>query len=232
VHLSVVTPLESPCALTACEFLPSFGLAKPLAAMFGVGLGTLTIQLLHSSAVGEIAHVSLLNAPHRSFVLSKTEKEKTERLTLLARARMVPEPLFGPVPWAAMNCYDVAYAPGSKEGGNIVRKFLLASVFVIAGSHPALASDVAFEDIIGRWCLSESADNITFTKTQSLVRFADGRNKTLTIEKIEVEKNAIHVYWAPHLGATIYELSDDRRTLVQLPNTAGDMGPRRQLRRC
>jgi hypothetical protein len=125
VHLSVVTPLESPCALTACEFLPSFGLAKPLAAMFGVRLGTLTIQLLHSSAVGEIAHVSLLNAPHRSFVLSKTEKEKTERLTLLARAQMVPEQLFGPVPWAAMNCYDVAYAPGSKEGATSCGSFCL-----------------------------------------------------------------------------------------------------------
>ena len=114
----------------------------------------------------------------------------------------------------------------------MMRKFLLASVFVIAGSHAALASGVAFEDIIGRWCLSDSTDNITFTKTESLVRFADGRNKTLTIEKVEVEKNTIHIYWAPHLGATLYELSDDRRTLVQLPNTAGDMGPRRQLRRC
>jgi hypothetical protein len=51
-------------------------------------------------------------------------------------------------------------------------KSLLASVFVIAGSRAALASDVAFEDIIGRWCLSDSTDNITFTKTESLVHFA------------------------------------------------------------
>jgi hypothetical protein len=32
--------------------------------------------------------------PHRPFVRSKTGKEKTERLTLLVRARMLPEPLF------------------------------------------------------------------------------------------------------------------------------------------
>jgi hypothetical protein len=114
----------------------------------------------------------------------------------------------------------------------MMRKLLLASVFVIAGSHPGLASDEALEDIIGRWCLSDSTDNITFTKTESLVHFADGRNKTLTIEKVELGKNTIHVYWAPHLGATVYELSDDGRTLVQQPNTAGDMGPRRQMRRC
>jgi hypothetical protein len=113
-----------------------------------------------------------------------------------------------------------------------MRKFLLASVFVIAGSHSASASDVAFQDIIGRWCLSDSADNITFAKTESVVRFVDGRSKTLKIEKVEVNKNTLAVYWTATGGATVYELSDDRRTLVQLPNTAGDMGPRRQLRRC
>jgi hypothetical protein len=115
-----------------------------------------------------------------------------------------------------------------------MRKFLLASVFVVAGSNSALASDVAFEDMIGRWCLlSDSAASITFTKTESLVRFPDGQIKTTKIEKVEVIKNnTIAVYWLPDRGATVYELSDDRRTLVQLPNTAGDMGPRRQLRRC
>jgi hypothetical protein len=215
----------------ACEFLPSFGLAKPLAAMFGVRLGTLTIQLLHCSAVGQIAHVSLLDTPP-VFCALKNRKEKDRAADAFGACPDGAGAAFRSGSMGLDELLRCRLCACAERRGNIMRKFLLASVFVIAGSYPALAADVAFEDIIGRWCLSESTDNITFTRTESLVSFADGRNKTLTIEKVEVEKNAIHIYWAPHLGATIYELSDDRRTLVQLPNTAGDMGPRRQLRRC
>jgi hypothetical protein len=111
-------------------------------------------------------------------------------------------------------------------------KLFLASVIIVAGSNRVLASDVTFEDIVGRWCVSGIFD--TFSKTQLLVQFPDGQNKTLEIANIEIKKNQINIHWAPFkpLNNTVYELSHDKRTLVQLPNTGGDRGPRRELHRC
>jgi hypothetical protein len=127
-----------------------------------------------------------------------------------------------------------------------MRKVLLAAFLVAAGSGMALAGadqDAAgssnssghlrFEDIAGRWCLTGGGVN-TFSRTQLQVQFPNGGSRTLQVEKMEFENNRINIHWAPKgaLNNTWYELSTDRKTLVQLPNTSGDMGPRRELRRC
>jgi hypothetical protein len=127
-----------------------------------------------------------------------------------------------------------------------MRKLLLAVFLVAAGSGMALAGTdqdaagsgnapgrVRFEDFAGRWCVTGAGIN-TFSKTQLLVEFPDGRTRTLQVEKMEFEGNRINIHWAPKgsQNNTWYELSDDKKLLVQLPNTSGDMGPRRELRRC
>jgi hypothetical protein len=93
---------------------------------------------------------------------------------------------------------------------------------------------VAIDDLLGRWCVTGSGNFNIFSKTQLLVQFPNGTSRTLEISRTEVNGNHINVYWAGKGGAnnTIYDISDDRRTLVQVPNTTGDLGPRRELHRC
>jgi len=113
-----------------------------------------------------------------------------------------------------------------------VRKFLLASVMVVvAGPNGALATDVAFDDIVGRWCVAGPGNFNTFSKTELLVQFPNGNSRKLGIFRTEVHGGRIDVFWTA-TSETIYEISNDRRTLIQLPNTSGDMGPRRELHRC
>jgi len=114
-----------------------------------------------------------------------------------------------------------------------MRKFLLASLMIVAGSNAVTAADVAFKDIVGRWC-SDSGNVVTFSKGQLLVHFKDGQSRVLKIANVEVNDNRLNIHWVPvkALNNTVYDLSGDKRTLVQLPNTGGDMGPRRELHRC
>jgi hypothetical protein len=117
--------------------------------------------------------------------------------------------------------------------GNIMRKLLLASVFVVAGLHSALASDVAFEDMIGRWCVVGLGNINTFSKTQLFVQTPKGNSRTVEILKTQVDGNRIRIDFTIRPDAyTVYELSADRRTLIQIPNSGGDMGPRYELHRC
>ena len=119
-----------------------------------------------------------------------------------------------------------------------MRKLLLALVIVAFGPNMALAADVAFEDIIGRWCVADSGSTNTFTESELLVTFPSGATRTLKIKKVTVDGKKIHIEWFPPYIGTGYELSDNKRTLVQLPNIdqngkpIGDQGPRRELHRC
>jgi len=112
-------------------------------------------------------------------------------------------------------------------------RFLLASMIVVTGSNGALATDVAFDDILGRWCVVGSDIFNTFSTNRLLVQFPNGNSRTLGISKTEVDGNRIVVYWASKAdGYTAYDISDNGRILVQIPSTDGDMGPRRELHRC
>jgi hypothetical protein len=117
-------------------------------------------------------------------------------------------------------------------------KLLLVLLIAAAGSSAALAADVDFEDILGRWCVADSGNANTFSKSQLLVESPQGWKRTLKIKKVQVNKNQIHIDWAPPFINSSYELSDDKRTLFQLPNVdengkaIGDKGPRRELHRC
>jgi hypothetical protein len=117
-------------------------------------------------------------------------------------------------------------------------KLLLGLLIIAAGSSAALATDVAFDDILGRWCVAGSGNINTFTKSQLFVESPRGWKRTLIIKKVEVNRNRIYIDWAPPYVNSGYELSDDKRTLFQLPTVdengkaVGDNGPRRELHRC
>jgi hypothetical protein len=54
------------------------------------------------------------------------------------------------------------------------------------------------------------------------------------IDKVEPAGNRIVVYWKPvrEGNSTGFELSGNKRTLIQQPQTEGDKGPRRVFHRC
>ncbi len=119
-----------------------------------------------------------------------------------------------------------------------MRKFLLALTVIAAWSNTAAADGVVFEDIIGRWCVSGPGNFNIFSRTQLTVQFPNGNSRTLNIKNIKITGNHIHIDWKLPFVATGYELSNDKRTLFQLPNVdetgkpIGDKGPRMELHRC
>lgn len=119
-----------------------------------------------------------------------------------------------------------------------MRKLLFALVIVTFEPNMTLAADAALEDIIGRWCVADSGNTNTFTKSELIVKFPSGQNRTLKIKKVTVHGDEIDIEWFPPYVGTSYELSDNKRTLVQLPNVdengkpIGDRGPRLELHRC
>jgi hypothetical protein len=133
-----------------------------------------------------------------------------------------------------MNRYHVTFASASKERrGHAMRKFLTAAMIVVAGSNGAWATNAAFDDILGRWCVVGRGNFNTFSRDQLLVQFPNGSSRTLGILRTEVNGNRIHIYWTIKANAdTVYDISDDRRILIQVPNSSGDMGPRLELHRC
>jgi hypothetical protein len=95
------------------------------------------------------------------------------------------------------------------------------------------AHDAVFDDILGRWCVAGLGNFNTFSRDQLLVQFPNGNSRTFGILRTEVTGNRIHIYWTIKANAdTVYDISDDRRTLIQVPNSSGDMGPRLELHRC
>ncbi len=119
-----------------------------------------------------------------------------------------------------------------------MRKILLVLAFVTAWATTAAADKVAFDDILGRWCVANLGNFNTFSRTKLLVQFPNGSSKTLFIAKVIIDGNSIDISWKPPYVGTGYELSNDKRTLIQLPNVdetgkpVGDKGPRLELHRC
>jgi hypothetical protein len=118
-----------------------------------------------------------------------------------------------------------------------MRKFLIA--LVMGASTSALAADLVIDDILGTWCVDNGNKNV-FTRTGMTVVFPNGSEKIWKIEKFGSENNQFEVWWTNESAraagskgdSTRYELSDNKRTLVQLPQVDGDKGPRMELRRC
>jgi hypothetical protein len=123
-------------------------------------------------------------------------------------------------------------------------KRLLVLAIITAAPQAAFAGSIAFEDILGRWCVSDSGNYNTFSRSQILVESPEGWKRTWPIARVEVRENKyLDIYWKAgkdknSAGVTSYELSADKRLLLQLPNVddngrpVGDKGPLRQLRRC
>ena len=113
-------------------------------------------------------------------------------------------------------------------------KATLGVAMVALTSHTAAARDITIGDIVGRWC----GDRLTYTfsRTDMIVT----TNKEIThpphwlIDKVEADGNLIVVHWKPARdgNSTGFELSGNKRTLVQQPQTEGDKGPRRVFHRC
>jgi hypothetical protein len=120
--------------------------------------------------------------------------------------------------------------------GDVRRKRIarVAAVFVIfvltfaASGAKALAPS----DIMGHWCGDTTAYD--FTPTQLTVTFFNGHpQRVLRIKSIEiVQGNLMNVIWDPRDGGNTVFQEFTGRSMVQAPNTGGDMGPRREFHRC
>lgn len=113
-----------------------------------------------------------------------------------------------------------------------------AAVFgcALLSSHSARAVDVELADLRGRWC--SDASDYTFSKTQLSIVLRSGKSPkhgpVLKIAGSETKGDRIMLKWKPKKpgNSTEFELSRNRRELVQLPQGAGDKGPRRVFHRC
>lgn len=103
-------------------------------------------------------------------------------------------------------------------------------------SRDSPISDVSINDVIGRWCGEHS--NYTFSHTDMVVTAVGNWKLThaphWVIDRVETNGNQIEVFWKPARpgNSTAFELHDDGDTLIQLPQTEGDKGPRRVFHRC
>jgi hypothetical protein len=123
-----------------------------------------------------------------------------------------------------------------------MRKLLLALAMTALTYDTSAAANLEIDDILGRWC--GDVGNYTFSRTQLSVTRLDGKKPingpVLKIAKTEGRPDQIDVYWLPLKADnfTRFELSTDKRLLIQLPNVdedgkaIGDKGPRREFRRC
>jgi hypothetical protein len=111
----------------------------------------------------------------------------------------------------------------------------LASLFFLV-AQPTWADDVELDDILGRWCSDTST--YTFSRTQLAVTLNSGQRPkhgpVLKIAGVTADGDHINVQWMPVKpgNSTDFELSENRRELVQQAQTKGDKGPRRVFRRC
>jgi hypothetical protein len=99
-----------------------------------------------------------------------------------------------------------------------------------------LAKDIELADILGRWCGDTST--YVFSRSELSVTLFSGRTPkhgpVLKIAGVESKGSHINVQWKPEKpgNSTDFELSDNRRELVQIQQTKGDKGPRRVFHRC
>ena len=117
-----------------------------------------------------------------------------------------------------------------------VTKTVLGVAMAVLMSHAAAARDITIADIVGRWCGDRI--NYTFSRTDMIVTVLDNRDLKHQphwgIDKVEATGNRIEVFWKPAKpgNSTAFELSGNKRTLVQQPQSEGDKGPRRVFHRC
>ena len=117
-----------------------------------------------------------------------------------------------------------------------VAKMVLGVAMVTLVSHEAAARNITIGDIVGRWC----GDKLTYTfsRTDMIVRVLDNRDLKhpphWLIDKVEADGNRITMFWKPAgpANSTGFELSGNKRTLIQQPQSEGDKGPRRVFHRC
>ena len=123
-----------------------------------------------------------------------------------------------------------------------MRKLLLALAMTALTYDMSAAAKLELADIVGHWC--GDVANYTFSRTQLSVARLDRKKlingPVLKIAKTEGRADQIDVHWLPVKAdnVTRFELSTDKRLLIQLPNVnedgkaIGDKGPRREFRRC
>jgi len=120
--------------------------------------------------------------------------------------------------------------------GRSITTTLLGMGIAALMSQAAAARNITIGDIVGRWCGDHS--NYTFSRTDMVVTPVGSWQLThaphWVIDKVEANGNQIEVFWRPARAgnSTAFELSGDKRTLIQQPQTAGDKGPRRVFHRC
>lgn len=119
--------------------------------------------------------------------------------------------------------------------GEFMRKSLLyliiGLVAVMAAENEAQARNLGYSNILGTWCGNVS--KYVFTRQSLTVTwYGESGKRVLPIKGYMFSKTRINVKWEPQ-GNTIFgEFSKDNHRMAQLPNTSGDMGPRRLFRRC
>jgi hypothetical protein len=115
-------------------------------------------------------------------------------------------------------------------------KMVLGVAMAALMSHAVAARNITIGDIVGRWCGEQS--NYTFSRTDMTVTAVGSTRLThpphWLIDKVEANGNRIEVFWKPARpgNSTAFELTGNKRTLIQQPQTEGDKGPRRVFHRC
>jgi hypothetical protein len=127
------------------------------------------------------------------------------------------------------------------EASLMIRKFLFALAVAVLVPGASSAGDLSLGDLLGRWC-GEVTD-YTFSANELAVVFHKGGTRSLRVEKVTAQEGNITVWWEGKrpdgsANATDFQLGEDRRLLIQLPNrdesgkAIGDKGPRREFHRC
>jgi hypothetical protein len=110
----------------------------------------------------------------------------------------------------------------------------LLLVFIAGSSTPGFAKNLSSSKLFGRWC--GAATSYIFTRERlTVVWNADGRRRSFVIVKYVPGPEYIDVQWVRDdlpQNTVFSKFSRDGRSMAQLANTHGDMGPERPFRRC
>ena len=127
-------------------------------------------------------------------------------------------------------------SPPALRGRLVCVAAIFALVLVFAASdgraqRGSSSEALSADTLLGRWCGDITA--YTFTRDKLVVTFFNGSpQRTLRIKEINVGDSWIEVVWDRRDGGnTVFQEFTDN-SMVQAPNTSGDMGPRRFFRRC
>jgi hypothetical protein len=125
-----------------------------------------------------------------------------------------------------------------------MRRFFTASaifcVVAIFAARDGCAQKVpTVSDLYGRWCGETTI--YVFSPGQLTVTFLSGSpQRVWRIKSVTTQGKELYVYWDPRdsnqNGSSDPPMTSfgdfNGSTMVQMPNTAGDMGPRREFHRC